>query len=284
VATAYAIEAMGWRWTFVAFSLLGVVWAIVFYGYFRDEPSEHPGTDEAERALIAADAPARHAAEHYPPIPWRVILSNANIWLLGTLQTCSSFLSYMFMGWYPSYLEQGRGVSATTAGKMASVVLAGAAVGCLSSGFINDYLARITGYHPVRFRLYGFAGTAAAAVALVISIQCEDPWATSLWASLAFMCALTQQATFWAVTTEIGGAHLGVVFGLMNSMGVPGATASSVFLGSFVDWMKRQGFEGRAQWDPAFYVYAAVLVVGACCWLAVDARKKIPDGEPAEGV
>ena len=35
------------------------------------------------------------------------------------------------------------------------------------------------------------------------------------------------------------------------------------------------------QWDPAFYVYAGVLVIGACCWLAVDANKKIPDVEPA---
>ena len=95
------------------------------------------------------------------------------------------------------------------------------------------------------------------------------------------MAALTQQATFWAVTTEIGGAHLGVVFGLMNSMGVPGATVSSIFLGRFVDWMSEQGYQGRAQWDPAFYVYAAVLVIGACCWLAVDANKKIPDGESA---
>jgi MFS transporter, ACS family, glucarate transporter len=279
VMTAYAIASFGWRWTFVAFSLLGVVWAAAFYAFFRDDPAEHPGTNQAERALIAADAHAAPAAGHYPAIPWRVILSSSNVWLLGTLQTCSSFLSYMFMGWYPKYLEQGRGASAIEAGWMSSMVLAGAAVGCLSSGFVNDYLGRITGYHPVRFRLYGFAGTAAAAVALVISIQCESAWATSIWASVAFMCALTQQATFWAVTTEIGGAHLGVVFGLMNSMGVPGATVSSVFLGSFVDWMHRQGFEGRAQWDPAFYVYAAVLMVGACCWLAVDANKKIPDGD-----
>jgi sugar phosphate permease len=281
VVTAYAIALVGWRWTFVAFSLLGVAWAAAFYAFFRDDPAEHPGTNEAERALIAADAHAAPRSGHYPAIPWRTILANSNIWLLGTLQTCSSFLSYMFMGWYPSYLQQGRGVSAREAGVMASVVLAGAAVGCLSSGFVNDYLGRITGYHPVRFRLYGFAGTALAAVALVISIQCESAWATSLWASLAFLCALTQQATFWNVTTEIGGAHLGVVFGLMNSMGVPGATASSVFLGSFVDWMQRQGHADRAQWDPAFYVYAGVLLVGACCWLAVDATKKIPDGDAA---
>jgi MFS transporter, ACS family, glucarate transporter len=282
VVTAYLIVAMGWRFTFVAFSLLGVAWTAAFYAFFRDDPAEHPGTNDAERALIAADSPKQLAAEDYPPIPWRVILASANVWLLGTLQTCSSFLSYMFMGWYPTYLEQGRGVSPLAAGQMSSVVLAGAAVGCLASGFINDFLARVTAFSPIRFRVYGFVGTTASAVALLISMHCENAWGASIWASVAFMAAVSQQATFWAVTTEIGGAHLGVVFGLMNSMGVPGAAVSSVFLGRFVDWMYEQGYEGRAQWDPAFYVYAAVLLIGACCWLLVDANKRIPEREASE--
>jgi hypothetical protein len=47
--------------------------------------------------------------------------------------------------------------------------------------------------------------------------------------------------------------------------------------------MAEQGYEGRAQWDPAFYVYAGVLAVGACCWLAVDARQKIDGPSPGPG-
>ncbi len=60
-----------------------------------------------------------------------------------------------------------------------------------------------------------------------------------------------------------------------------GAFVSTMFLGQFADWMKDQGYEGRAQWDPAFYVYSLVLLVGACCWLAVDANRKVPDVEPS---
>ena len=71
------------------------------------------------------------------------------------------------------------------------------------------------------------------------------------------------------------------LFGLMNSMGVPGAFASTMFLGRFVDWMYDRGYEGRAQWDPAFYVYAGVLFIGACCWLFVDANKHVSDSGTA---
>jgi sugar phosphate permease len=283
IITAYTIVAIGWRLAFVLYSLLGVAWATVFYLLFRDNPASDPAANAAEVALISADAYVAAAGQPHPRIPWRSILTSSNIWLLGTLQSCSSFLSYMFMGWYPTYLEQGRGVDPVTAGQMSSVVLAGAAVGCLGSGFINDYLARLTNFHPARYRIYGFVGTALAAVALVVSINCESAWASSLWASAAFLAAVSQQATFWAVTTEIGGRHLGAVFGLMNSMGVPGATISSMFLGRYVDGMHARGFIGRAQWDPAFYIYAAILVVGAICWTMVNANKKIPDEDPPRG-
>lgn len=277
---AYLIAGVGWRWTFVVFSLFGLVWAAAFYAWFRDNPADHRGTNAAERALIDGGQASPQAA-HALPIPWRAILGNRNVWLLGLLQTCSSFVSYMYMSWFPTYLEKGRGVDPIEAGWLSSLVLSGAAVGCLASGFITDWLARVTNRNPARHRIYGFVGTAAAAVALWAGIESTSPLATSLWAAVAFMAAISQQATFWTVTMEISGKHLGVIFGLMNSMGVPGAFASTMFLGRFVDWMQERGYEGRAQWDPAFYVYAGVLFIGACCWLFVDANKHVPDGDAA---
>jgi hypothetical protein len=61
----------------------------------------------------------------------------------------------------------------------------------------------------------------------------------------------------------------------MNSMGGVGAIASQLFLGRFVDWMGDQGFTGRGQWDPAFYLYAGILFVGGFGWLAIDTTRPI---------
>jgi hypothetical protein len=69
--------------------------------------------------------------------------------------------------------------------------------------------------------------------------------------------------------------HLGALFGLMNSLGVPGAVASQLFLGRFVDHLGALGHVGRARWDPAFYLYGIVLVIGAVCWLFVDTTKTL---------
>ena len=55
--------------------------------------------------------------------------------------------------------------------------------------------------------------------------------------------------------------------------------ASQYFFGALSDWREGQGFTGREQWEPAIYAYAVVLMLGACCWLFVDASKQVePDG------
>jgi MFS family permease len=88
-----------------------------------------------------------------------------------------------------------------------------------------------------------------------------------------------QVANWWSVVMAISGRHLGTLFGLMNSMGVIGAFSSPIFFGRFADWRGAQGYTGRAQWDPAFFLYAGVLMTGAVCWLFVDATRSAVEDE-----
>src|SRR6266849_2169154 len=68
VIAAYVIEWRGWRWAFFLFGLLGIVWALGFYRWFRDNPTEHPAVNEAERRLITSGAAGPLRSEH-PPVP-----------------------------------------------------------------------------------------------------------------------------------------------------------------------------------------------------------------------
>src|SRR5262249_47538715 len=127
-------------------------------------------------------------------------------------------------------------------------------------------------------------GLSLAAVALVGSIHCDSPVAAASLTALACFSACMTLANWWAVVTAISGRHLGALFGLMNSLGVPGAIASQLFFGWFADTMKEQGYLGRDQWDPGFYVYASDLVLGAIGWLFVDPTKSAvePVDQPGE--
>jgi sugar phosphate permease len=270
--TQQLINVCGWRYTFLIFGLFGVVWAMGFQAWYRDDPAEDSRVNDAERRLIfAGTSPGGHFAQE--SIPWSHLLTSANVWLIAVAQTCTAFAAYLYMNWYPTYLAEGRQLSDNEAGWFSSLVFGGGAVGCLLGGVINDWLVRRVGNPRWTYSLYAFTVLTMAAVALTASVHVDSPVAASLCAVVASMFALSNQATFWSVTTLISGRHVAAVFGLINSMSVPGAFASSLLPGHFSDWRGAQGFTGRERWDPVFYIYSGVLIFGAMCWLFVNCNR-----------
>src|SRR5579871_5887995 len=281
VIAAYVIAWRGWRWAFFLFGLLGVVWALGFHRWFRDTPAEHPGVNEAERRLIIA-GPVVPLRKGQSPVPWGRVLRSANVWNLGGVISCSAFVTYLYFFWYPTYLEIGRRVDRIQAGWLSGMVLAGGAVGATLGGYLSDWLVHCSGERRVTRRRIGCVGLAGSALALVASVRCDQPVAGSCFAALACLSANAVLANWWAAVTEISGKHVGSLFGLMNSMGVPGAVASQLFFGRFADWMGEHGYRGRDQWDPGFYLYAAVLLAGALGWLFVDVTRPVVDAAEPE--
>jgi MFS family permease len=277
VLAAYLIEKVGWRWAFIGFASLGIFWAVGFHDWFRDDPAEHPGVNAAELRLITSGSDRTLQGQRHPPIPWKKVLASATVWLLGGIITSTAFVTYLYFFWYPTYLEKGRDVGPVPAGWLSSLVLAGGALGSVLGGYLHDALVRQTGSRRWGRRLTGCTGLGSAAFFLTVSVQCEDVGPAAVFTALATFCAALPMATWWAVVTEISGKHLGALFGLMNSLGVPGAVASQLFFGAFADAREKLGYVGREQWDPGFYVYVCALLIGAVGWLFVDATKSAVD-------
>src|SRR5262249_253080 len=136
---------VGWRASFAIFGGIGVVWAVAFYRWFRDDPAQHPAVNAAERQLIAASSGPAPLGEHHPPVPWRRGLTSATLWLMGALMNCGAFVSYLYYSWYPKYLQAARGVPEVASGWLASVVLIGGAVGGVLGGYLTGWVVRRTG-------------------------------------------------------------------------------------------------------------------------------------------
>ncbi len=292
-AAAYLIQAVGWRWAFVIFSVPGVVWAIAFHRWFRDNPAAHPAVNDAECQLIGAGLGAPGGILH-PPIPWRRVLTSGNILLLGGVIACSAFNTYLYFSWYPTYLEKAHDVSPLMAGWLASLVLGVSAAGCILGGFLSDGLIRFTGNRRFSRCAIGCGAMSVAVVFLLVGQHTDDALLAASWTAIAMFALHATLPNWWGAVADVSGRHLGALFGLMNSIGGLGAIASQLFLGVFVDWMKERGFVGRAQWDPAFYLYAGILMVGAFGWLWIDVTRPVeapvlvaveePPPEPSTGI
>ena len=266
---AYLIDQVGWRWTFVVFGVAGIIWANGFWWWFRDDPAEHPGVNSAEVQHIQAGGPPpeRHAGS----IPWAAVARTPGFWLLGLAMISSAFNSYLYYSWFPTYLQEARGLDNIEAGWLSSLVLAGSAVGMLTGGLIADRISRGSFVVWGR-RLLGGSAFLAAAGCLFAAVRTESPTSLAALAAVSAMCTQITLPTWWSAAIEQSGRHVGALFGLLNMMGTVGALSSQWFVGAFADWRKDLGYAGREQWDPMFNVYIIVLLIGALSWLAYRKR------------
>jgi ACS family glucarate transporter-like MFS transporter len=299
VASQYLIDFVGWRFSFAVFGLLGLSWALAFYLWFRDDPSEHPITNEAERVLIAAGRKSKETSpvddealapdvvrdtDAHGPIPWNQVLPCASIWLLGGAMVTMTAIYYMLISWYPTYLENARHVTPTGSGWLATMVLSAGAIGCLFAGWFTDWLVARTGDRRWGRTAQAVCGAGLAASGILASIWTESTLVASIFVSLACFGVQLQVPAWWASATQVSGRHLGALFGMMNMIGAAGGIFSQVFLGYFADWMKGLGYTGRAQWDPGLYLYVAVALVGMLLWSLVNPTMTVdgPEKRSAE--
>jgi sugar phosphate permease len=296
VVSQYLINAFGWRYTFVIFGLIGVVWAIAFYRWFRDNPAEHSAVNQAEVDFIKrgntsdkpilmdeetlapdliADEPSGHG-----PIPWSIVLRSGNIWLLSGAMVCMTGFYYLLFSWYPTYLQKGRGASPDESARLTSMVLGAGACGSFLGGWFSDWFVKFTGSRRWGRTTQAIVGAATASTCVFASLRTDATNMASIYVAMACFGAQLQTPAWWACATAVSGKHLGALFGMMNMIGALGGIFSQIFFGYYAEYMKDLGFSGRAQWDPAVYLYILIPLIGMTLWIFVNPEKCVDDIKP----
>ncbi len=263
-AAAQLIEVVGWRWAFAVFGAIGVVWALGFWWWFRDDPAAHPAVSEEELEVIHSDAAPTPTDPG--PIPWRAILTNRGVVVLSCIMVFGAFYTYFFYSWLAKYLMTAREVDNRLAGWLSSGVMVGSALGTLGGGWLADRIPTWTGDTVRARRLLAVACYLASAGCLFAAVRSAEATAFAALCGASMGLMHLTLPNWWSVAIPQGGRHIGTVFGLMNGLGVLGAMSSQWFVGEFSHWRKTLGYTGREQWDPIFNVYVGVLLLNAVAW------------------
>lgn len=272
---AFLIGLVGWRWTFAVFGAMGVIWAAAFYRWYRDDPAEHPGTGAAERKHIGVEHTDQPGHESHPAIPWGLVVTSPNVWLLGTIMTVSATLFYMQFQWYPTYLKEARNLSEQQAGLFSGIVITGGAFGCILGGLFSDFIVRYTTNRRWSRSFCGGGMMLLSALSLWFVRYSENALVATVLNAAALFFLQVSIPTWWAVVAEISGKHGASMFGLMNSLGGVGVLTMTWLVGKVVNSRELAGIPKLECWRPVFDGVAIALAVGALCWLAVDATRSI---------
>ena len=128
-------QFMSWRWAFVLFGAIGVIWAVAFYMWFRDNPRDHKSVNAGELALIGGN---EKLASGHGNVPWGKLIRSRTIWLLWAQYFFISYPWYFYITWLPTFLRErypdlGEGERAS----LAIFPLFFGGVGALFCGFVS---------------------------------------------------------------------------------------------------------------------------------------------------
>ena len=258
---------MSWRWAFVTFGSIGLIWCFFFYRWFRDRPSDHPSVNAGELELLKA---VSVYGESHADVPWGRLLSRGSIWLLWAQYFCMSFGWYFYITWLPTYLQEYRHQSPVEAAKLAIFPLLFGGFGSLTCGMLSAWAARAMGSVTLSRRVISFTGLLGAAVMLWLVTRIGDPLLAMLAMGMASYANDLAMPPSWNSCMDIGGKYAGTVAGSMNMMGNMAGFAAPVIGGYLLESTK-------GNWNMLIYMMAGIYVIGAFCWPFIDPVKPLEE-------
>ena len=261
----YVLDYVSWRRAFELFGLVGLVWAVAFFRWFRDDPRTHPKVNAAELAIMPEP---RQSAIAHGPTPWAELSSSASVWLLGLQYVALSYGWYFYITWLPTYLREVRGTGLKMGAILAGLPLLLGGVGCLISGWVVPRLARIVGTMGLARKIVAIVGFIGASVSVIAFTKISDPANAMIVLGIAGLFNDFVMPPAWAACMDVGGRYSGTVSGAMNMMGNIAGALSPLAVGYLLAWTGQN-------WTMTFYVSAAVYSLGAVCWLFLDPETPI---------
>jgi MFS family permease len=270
---AALLTILPWRVIFVVFGSIGFIWALAWYRWFRDEPSEHPDVNPEERKLIESgrrkEAPHKLDVAHL-----RRVLTNRNLVMLCLMYFTQAYGFYFNITWLPTYLKEARGFSATRLGLLAGLPLMLSAVADLLGGLTSDRITRTYGLRAGRCGIGG-ASLLVAGVALFAGAIVRDPLLAALLIALSGAADSFLLGAAWGTCLDISGPHAGLVTAAMNTAGQVGAVLSPIVLARLL--VRTPG-----DWASPLYLAGGLYLAGALCWVFVDPNRPILEIEKGQ--
>ncbi|MEO6732579.1 MAG: MFS transporter [Ferruginibacter sp.] len=256
------MEAWGWRTVFYSFGVIGVLWALLWYLFFRENPSEMPGITREEVEEIES---SRKVKKSHQLLSFKKLVRSKNLWALMMMYFLYMFGAYFYLSWLPKYLRVGRGFDMKQSGLIALPFILGA-LGCLLGGFSTDYLCKRIGIKLGR-RSIAVTGLLLAGICLICAALVKDNTTCIILLSAGLLFKDFTLPVSWTVAADIGGKNAGSISGSMHMFGQVGSTLMSLGFGYLV--------AETGDWNFPIILIGILVMCSGLLWFKIDATKQI---------
>lgn len=262
------IGLIGWRLTFVANGVVGILWATIWLLWFRDNPKDNSQISQDELDYIEQGRESDFVVSN--KVSFAEIFTSSNMFLAMSQYFASNITFFICLSWLPSYLKETWGQGAEF---YAAIPVFCAATANWLSGFLVTFLYN-RGYHVGSRRMPAIIGFALGAVGLLLATQTQSLVPFIIFFSIAIYGVDMTLSPSWAFCMDIGGDKSGSVSGSMNMVGNIGSAVSAIIFPYFVANITLPYFAESTGTANSFFVFAAALnVLGIIAWLFMNPRR-----------
>lgn len=268
--TPLLLQVMDWEIIFLIYGAVGLVWAIGFFLWFREWPSDHPSVGAVELKAISLGREKQgpqKSHEGYEATPWVALVNSPAMWWICWQQFCRAAGQIFFASWFPTYLQETHGVSVLQSGLLTMLPIIARVGGGLIGGVISDWVLARTG--SLGLARKGVAGTSLLSCAALVffSLLVDSPTAAVLLISLGALLASFAGPCAYTITIDMGGRHVPTVFSTMNMMGNFGAAIFPTVAAFLRVW--------TGSWLSVLILFAGLYLAAALFWFLVRPSKSI---------
>jgi MFS family permease len=253
----------GWRAPFFIISLVGVVWVIVCFSWFRNNPSEKKNIGKIELNYIETN---RKIENQHHDFSWKTAFKNRNLWALPIAYFACNFGWAFYVFWLALYIQEGLGFSENQMKNISSLIYLAGAISAFVMAFASDWLVIKRGLKFSR-RFMGIMSLGMAAIFFFSMAVTSNNTIKLVCLFAAYFFIVSSSIPFFSTCIDIGGNNVGAVTGVMNTAGQTATFLIGIVVGRFN--------QISHSFTSSVFVIAAVWVGGAMMWLLVDPTKKI---------
>jgi len=261
---AWLIHQYGWRISFLYLGMAGILFAILWFVFFRDKPEDHPALSEQEKDHIIANRQEQDGPR--TPLSGSALFGSGNMWLAMLQYFGSNFTFFFCLSWLFPHLKKTFELDLVEAGLYASGPLIAGALGNWFSGLLVDNIYK-RGHWKASRKVPAIVGFTLMIAGLLGSLAMNNAPGAVAMLSLAIFGADMTLSPSWSFCIDIGKENAGAVSGTMNMAGNIGSFVTALAFPYLMSWTGTE--------TTFFYVAAVLGGISILSWLRMDPEKSL---------
>ncbi len=253
--------AAGWRVSFLAVAVLGLLWVACWWFVAKEQP-ETPPLDPGLPAHLAT-------ADVRPALPVRRYLVRPTILATALAFFGYAYVLYFFLSWFPSYLVSSQHLSLGRMSVISVLPWTAGAAGLAIGGVVCDAIYRRTGDAILARKSVLVTSLLIASVCVALVSQVQDLASiVTLMTVGVFFLYVTSSIYYAIVLDTVDAAAVGSVSGFINLTANIAGLVAPTLTGVLIEWTGSYG--------SAFVLTGVVAFIGAAAVLVFVVRPPQP--------